>query len=132
MRLFLDTNVLASALATRGLCADLLQRIATEQTLLVGVPVIDELRVILPRSFKLPSSVVEAFIDLLGDVGGGVSEIQPLPVECPDPDDMSIVGCALAANAEMFVTGDKALLGMERIPQMLVVSPRECWQRMGA
>lgn len=130
MRIFLDTNVLASALATRGLCTDLLQRVIAEHELLIGRPVIDELRIILPRSFKLPVSLVEEFVCFLDDVGESVSEIHSLPVECPDSDDVPILGCALAANAELFVTGDKALLKMDRMTQMQVVTPRECWKRI--
>jgi len=36
VKVFLDTNVLVSALATRGLCADLLRKVLTEHELLVG------------------------------------------------------------------------------------------------
>ena len=44
MRVFLDTNVLVSAFATRGLCADVLRLILAEHTLVTGEVVLRELR----------------------------------------------------------------------------------------
>ena len=43
MRVFLDTNVLVSAIATRGICADLLRSVAAERELIVGEVVLVEL-----------------------------------------------------------------------------------------
>ena len=42
MRVFLDTNVLVSALATRGLCAELYERLLTEHEVVIGEPVVAE------------------------------------------------------------------------------------------
>ena len=62
MRVFPGTNVLASALATRGLCADLLQSVLAEHELIVGVPVLEELENILPRKFWLLAEIVKEFL----------------------------------------------------------------------
>jgi predicted nucleic acid-binding protein len=35
----------------------------------------------------------------------------------------------VAASAEVFVTGDKALLGLRRAVNMPIISPREFWTR---
>jgi putative PIN family toxin of toxin-antitoxin system len=40
-----------------------------------------------------------------------------------DPDDDWVIQCALSANADYIVTGDKALLGLGRIGNVLIVSP---------
>ncbi|AGA33152.1 PilT protein domain protein [Thioalkalivibrio nitratireducens DSM 14787] len=47
-----------------------------------------------------------------------------------DPDDRPIVGSALAAEAERFVTGDQLLLVLKDLEGMPIVSPRECWERL--
>ena len=52
----------------------------------------------------------------------------PLAIPIPDSDDAPIVACALAALADIFVTGDKALLGIRKIDNMPIVSPRQLWQ----
>lgn len=48
----------------------------------------------------------------------------------PDPDDMPILACALAANADLFVTGDKALLDVGKIGTLDIFLPRQCWERL--
>jgi predicted nucleic acid-binding protein len=44
-----------------------------------------------------------------------------------DADDDHIGACALAAPAQVFVTGDKALLGLRSVHGLPIVSPREFW-----
>lgn len=54
MRVFLDTNVLVSALTTRGLCADVLRVVLAEHDLIIGDVVLDELRRVLTERFLVP------------------------------------------------------------------------------
>jgi predicted nucleic acid-binding protein len=49
VKVFLDTNVLASALATRGLCAELFEVVLQSHELLVSPPVLKELECVLPE-----------------------------------------------------------------------------------
>jgi predicted nucleic acid-binding protein len=58
VRVFLDTNVIVSALATRGLCADLVQIVLADHDLLVGETVIGEVRRVLSRKMRVPASTV--------------------------------------------------------------------------
>ena len=44
MRVALDTNVLASAIGTRGLCADVLRVVVLEHELILGEHMLAELR----------------------------------------------------------------------------------------
>ena len=131
MRVFLDTNVLVSALATRGLCADLYERLITEHETVVGEPVILEVLDILQRKFKATPDLlvnVEAELRLLEVVPA--QETAPiLPIK--DKEDPWIIACALQANVEYFVTGDAELLGLAKVGNLPIISPRECWQRLG-
>jgi len=47
VRVFLDTNVLVSAFATRGVCADLVRFVLAEHTLVTSEVVLRELRRVL-------------------------------------------------------------------------------------
>ncbi len=58
MRVYLDTNVVVSAVATRGLCADVLQAIVAEHELVVGEAMLSELRRILAQKLGLPKEIV--------------------------------------------------------------------------
>lgn len=129
MRIFLDTNVLASGLMGRGLCHDLLDRILIEHIVLLGAPVHEELVRILTTKFHVPTELwrqIETALDALERTS---SVTTPLAIPIPDdPDDAPIVACAIAALADIFVTGDKALLDNRKIDNMPIVSPRQLWQ----
>lgn len=132
MRIFLDTNILVSALVARGLCWDLLNGAAVGYTcdLLVSGAVLTELTQVLTDKFKIPyEKTMQALVEIrqLVEV---VPEGEPLTTPIPDPDDVPILASALAAGADLFVTGDKALLGLGSIGSTAIVSPRECWLRL--
>ena len=65
MRVFPDTNVLASALGTRGLCADVLRLVLAEHESVTGEIVIEELRGVLRKKFGLPTRAVAEVETLL-------------------------------------------------------------------
>ncbi len=59
MKVFLDTNVLVSAVATRGLCADIFQAILANHDLVVGETVLTELRRVLRKKLRASRDTVE-------------------------------------------------------------------------
>ena len=130
MRVFLDTNVLVSALATRGLCADLYERLITEHETVIGEPVILEVLDILQRKFKATPTLlvnIEAELRLLEVIPA--QETAPnLPIK--DKEDPWIIAWALQADVEFFVTGDAELLDLGKADKLPIISPRECWQKL--
>ena len=131
MKVFLDTNVLASALTTRGLCAELFEVVLQSHELLISDPVLKELERILPDKLGQSESITEGFISLLCSEGFLITIDYPAP-SLPDSDDEPIVASALAGGAKVFVTGDKALLKLRTIEQLPIISPREFWERLSA
>ena len=127
MRVFLDTNVLASALATRGLCTELFELVLQGHELLISEPVLQELERVLPGKLGLSRSVTDGFIALLRAEALITTAEHPFPT-LPDPDDEAIIASALAGKADVFVTGDKALLELQRIEKLPVMSPRQFWE----
>ncbi len=45
-----------------------------------------------------------------------------MPRIAPDPDDDVVIGTALAANADLIVTGDAGLLSVEQYRDIRIVS----------
>jgi putative PIN family toxin of toxin-antitoxin system len=127
VRIFLDTNVLASALTTRGLCADLLQSVLAEHELIISVPVLEELDDILPRKFQLPAEIVKEFLELLKREGTLVTHAVSVQLNLRDADDERILANALAGSADVFVTGDRELLALKKVKGVPIVSPRGMW-----
>ena len=130
MRVFLDTNVLASAFGARGLCSDVLRLVIEEHELIIGEVVLDELTNVLRRKFAVPHETISQVESFLRQY-----EVEPLPVELPnlhlrDQNDLMVVGSALNAGAEIVVTGDGEMLRLEDKP-IRIISPREFWTLAG-
>ena len=128
MRVFLDTNVLVSAFASRGLCADLFELVLLEHDFVLGRNVLRELKKALRSKVKLSESRAAEIVDF-------VSGEEILVVERSDPieaaldaDDALVLGEALAGEAEVFVTGDAALLELGSAEGVPMVSPRRFWE----
>jgi putative PIN family toxin of toxin-antitoxin system len=128
VRVFSDTNVLASAFGTRGLCADVLRLILGEHDLVTGEIVIEELRSVLAIKFKVPP---DTWNDIESFLRG--YHVEPNPRELPklklkDQNDRVVVGSALSSKAEILITGDQEILALDIKPQVLrILTPREFW-----
>ena len=132
MKVFLDTNVLVAAFAARGLCADVLRLAATDHELLIGAPVLVEMRRILETKLRMPAPARNEVLQVLRRFVQVPAAKAPIALGIDDPDDEWMVACAIAASADVFVTGDKALLGLHRVEAMPIVSPREFWTQLTA
>ena len=131
MRVFIDTNVLASALATRGLCTELFELVLQDHELLISKLVVQELERILPGKLGQSKPVTDGFVALLRAEALVITAEHPFPA-LPDPDDEAIIASALAGQAEVFITGNKALLELQHIEKLPVLSPRQFWQVLAA
>jgi putative PIN family toxin of toxin-antitoxin system len=129
VKVFLDTNVLASALTTRGLCADLFKVVLQSHELLTSDSVLYELERILPGKLGQSEEITQGFINLLSTHSLVVKSESPFP-SLPDPDDEPIVAAALAGKASVFVTGDKALLQIQHVEGLNIISPRNFWEML--
>ncbi len=132
MKIFLDTNVLVAAFAARGLCADVFRRVATDHELLIGAPVLVEMRRILNTKLRTPAPARNDVLQVLRRFVQVPAAKAPVALGIDDPDDEWIVACAIAASADVFVAADKALLGLHRVQATPIVSPREFWTRSNA
>lgn len=130
MRVFLDTNVLVSAVATRGLCADVLREILVSHQLAVSAPLIAEIEKILSTKIGVPQETISDFVDLLTQDCIWSEMAQLVEIDIKDKDDIVILSTALAAKTEIFVTGDKELLELEIIQSMRIRSPRSFWESL--
>ena len=130
MRVFLDTNVLVSAVATRGLCADVLREILLSHQLVLSTPLLTELRNILHTKIGIPQEIISDFIDLLSQDSTLSKNCELSDIDISDKDDILILSTAINGNAELFVTGDKELLELEKIQTMSIVSPRQFWEKL--
>ena len=130
MRVFLDTNVLASAAATRGLCADVLREVLTSHELLTSEQVLSELERVLRTKFDVPRDLIDDFMGLMREDTVLAKPGPLLDIEIDDKDDVPILSAAISAAADVFVTGDKEILDLGQIGRLTILSPRQFWEKL--
>jgi len=129
MRVFLDTNVVASATATRGLCADVLRTVIEFHELVVSDHLVEELRRVLKDKFGATPDLIADVVWLLRQdtIASDSTPIHDLPLS--DPADVAIVSSALNGAADMLVTGDKEMLDLRRVGSLEILTPRQFWDK---
>jgi len=130
MRVFLDTNVLISAVATRGLCADLFREVLTSHKLIVSDALLKEVKKVLQQKLKVPSSLIYEFLNLLKQDTIFIKPSWSPEVNIKDKSDLIIIASALSGSADLLVTGDKELLNLGNIENLEIVSPRVFWEKV--
>ncbi|MEW6684326.1 MAG: PIN domain-containing protein [Nitrospirota bacterium] len=85
MRVFLDTNVIVAAFATRGLCADVFRVILAEHNLVTADPVIREVDAVLSKKIGLPRKTISEVLALLKKYRVAAQRRLPLEVSLRDP-----------------------------------------------
>jgi putative PIN family toxin of toxin-antitoxin system len=130
VRVFLDTNVLVRAFASRGLCADLLELVLLEHDLILGQNVLRELDKAVREKVRLPAAdAVELAEFISGEATQVVEKAEPANASA-DADDARVLGEALAGQAELFVTGDAALWKLAAVATLKILSPRQFWEAL--
>lgn len=127
MRVSLGTNVLVSAFATRGLCADVLRVVLADHELVVGEVVLAELRKVLRGRLRVPARIVDDVERLLREHDVVPKPREPAAVPVRDPSDRWILASAIAGKADVLVTGDRDLLEIETTPPPTILDPRGFW-----
>jgi putative PIN family toxin of toxin-antitoxin system len=129
MKVFLDTNVIASAAATRGLCGDVLRSAIEFHELVVSEQLLEELRRVLKAKFGATPDLVADFVQLLRQ-DTILADPQPLlDLDLKDIADIAIVSAAINGGAGMLVTGDKEMLALKRVGNLAILTPRQFWER---
>jgi uncharacterized protein len=130
MKVLLDTNVLASAVATRGLCTDVLREVLARHELIVCPQILSELRRILKDKFRLPNELIGR-VDAMLQQDAFFCQPSDLPkLNLKDKDDLGILAAALSGEARIIVTGDKELQNLKQFSGIKIVSPRLFWEQL--
>lgn len=124
MKIVLDANVIIAAFAARGLCESIMEVCLNEHEIVLSDDLFDEILRNLRLKIKLPTNIVDNICELLRE-HANISIPEPLASDvCRDPDDIKILGLAVASNADYIVTGDKDLLILKNFQDIPILNPR--------
>lgn len=132
MRVVLDTNVLLAGMLTRGLGENLLDACLGARAcgVVVSEHILQEFTRHAGGKFRLPPDGVRQAIDYLRKRTELIEPLVLPPGACDDPDDLPVLGTAVAARADALVTGDAALLKLGTIHGIPILSPRAFYDRL--
>jgi uncharacterized protein len=128
VKVFLDTNVLVSGFATRGLCADVIRLVLAEHELITADVVLNELKRALKHKIQLPGEQIQEILTFLESQTVQPKPTSPSSIPVRDEDDQWVLAAALAARADVFVTGDNDLLDVaNEVSGLTITDPRGFW-----
>jgi putative PIN family toxin of toxin-antitoxin system len=127
VRAVFDTNVLIAAFVAEGICSKLLIRSRKGQFDLIVCPVIlREFERVLIKMFSATRNETRDALLIVSEAIHNVVHPSPLGQSfCRDPDDDTILACALEAKANYLVTGDEDLLELKVFKGIRIVTPRD-------
>lgn len=124
MRIVVDCNVLVSATMSRSACRQVLDEVARSHTLCYSHETLHEfLRVSKYTHIKPYFPRVQKIVKTMLRVGIEVIPLQQF-VDLPDPDDAVYLQTALAAKAEVLITGNLKHFPFESYEGVKILSPR--------
>jgi|JI102314DRNA_FD_contig_41_6406763_length_1606_multi_4_in_0_out_0_2 uncharacterized protein len=130
MRVVIDVNVWISGLLWGGVPRRVLELVKNQQiTIFVSDTLLQEMETTLRRAKLRPK------MQSLGlTVDGLMSQVKNWVESCPidsldvpqlrDPDDTMVLATAIAANAEVIITGDLDLLILNEFEGILILTPK--------
>jgi putative PIN family toxin of toxin-antitoxin system len=128
VRVFLDSNVLVSAFGTRGLCTDVLRLVLTEHELLTAEAVLEEVERVLTHKFGMPAREMEGVLSFFRENPVESRPKNASSIRNRDPADAWVLASAIAAGADVLVTGDAALVQVHsRVRELKITTPRGFW-----
>ena len=133
MRTLLDSSVLVAAFISRaGTCASLLEDILNDHEWVTSNFILEELSRKLRDKFKYPEGEI-AEIREAAMIAAEFVTPEEIPGDaCREPNDLPILGTALAGRAEVIITGDKDLLALQTFRGIPILRPGEFWKLLDA
>ncbi len=109
-----------------------MREVLASHQLFISDQVITELKGVLRLQFGVVQDLIDDFLWLLEQNSIAAEPARIPGIKLKDRDDLAIVGAAINADVEGFVTGDKELLDSGRVENLDIISPRQFWERLKA
>jgi uncharacterized protein len=126
MRIVADTNVIVSALVFGGLPRRVFEMVeAGACEFYYSSEIQDETLRVLGQKFGWDELRLDTYLPRLWSLGSSVVPHHQINAITEDPADNRILECAIAAGAQVIVTGDAHLLKLREYEGIAILTPRQ-------
>jgi putative PIN family toxin of toxin-antitoxin system len=133
VRAVADTNVYISALNFGGTADEILTLGRAQAVqLFISPPILEEIEGVLVRKFRWSATRTRQAIAAVQEFAQVVRPKVTIHVVAEDEPDNRILECALEADADIVITGDKHLQQLKMFRGIPIVSPGEFLQTYGS
>lgn len=131
MKVVLDCNVLISAGLNPGACREVMTVVVRLHQPILSKAILREYVVVAHRRHFARAAAV--LFDLIKTLSGNAVFVMPdsAPVRLPDPKDQIYLDTAIAAQADVLITGNKKHFPDAVYQGVKIVSPREFLEMVG-
>lgn len=134
-RVVFDTNIYISAFLTQGKPLELLRLAGGRDAKIevyASVEIMKETARVLSRpKFSWPAAKVKKAIVYISSMAIVVDPVERINAVVADEADNRILECAVAADAEFIVSGDRHLLGLHEFRGIRIVTPAKFLEAIG-
>lgn len=125
MRIVCDTNVLVSGFLFGGHCRTVIRLVSEGKAegFISSILVAELEGVLRRRKFGLTARQVAGIIDLVNQTFVTVIPLESVAVVKDDPDDNAVLEAAIAAEADLVISGDSHLLGLVAFKGIRIIPP---------
>jgi len=128
VKIFFDTNVVVSAIITRGFSFDVIKDSIYKHEVFYTAYLLKEVQKVLSTKFPVSDKTIKNAVSLLkkyfieGKTSPTIDKI------CRDPDDNQILADAVANEIEILITADKDLLVFKKYKGITIILPKDYWK----
>lgn len=130
MRIVLDANVLLAGFGTHGLCEALVARCLEVHDFVLSQHLLDETSRYLKTKIKVPARQAATILAFLRDHADVVQPAMIDTIACRDPNDLPVLGTAVAGHADLLITGEQNLLVLGEFAGIPILTPRAGYERL--
>lgn len=127
MKVVIDTNVLLSGIFWKGLPGKILDLWSESYfNTILSEPIFNEYKrvaKILERKYSFDTA--DAILDIIAEKSTFVNPVNIEHPKCTDPDDDMFLAAAVAGGAKFIISGDKALLNVNRYKNGKVITAHD-------
>jgi len=132
VRVLLDSSVLIAAHISRaGVCAELFEEVLMDHDLVTSEFILEEFTRKLREKFNFSAALVMEVHQSIAQSADCIEPVELPPDSCRDPEDLPILGSAVAGSADMLVTVGKDLLDLKSFAGIPIIKPGEFWKLTG-